>query len=75
MDQLGLLETVEGFGERVVVSVAARAHRGDDVGGAQTFRVANAEVLDSSVRMKNYLGEVLSAAQVDRQLQGVDREV
>ena len=41
VDQLGLVETVERFGERIIVAVALRADRRDDLGFAETIRVAN----------------------------------
>ena len=51
-DQLGLVETVERLGERVVVTVALGADRRNDLGFAETLGVANAEVLNSAVRVK-----------------------
>lgn len=73
VDQLSLIETVERFGERVIVAVTPGADRGHDLGLAETFGVANAEGLNAAVRMKNQTAEVVLVARVDRHLQGVDR--
>ena len=47
MNHLGLVETVDGFGHRIVVGVADAAHRGRDAGLGQTLGIANADVLNA----------------------------
>ena len=47
-DQLGLVQPVEGLGERVVIAVAARADRGDRTGLGEALGVADREVLDAA---------------------------
>jgi hypothetical protein len=41
MDYLGLVETVDRFGESIVVAVADAADRGFDAGFRQALSVAN----------------------------------
>ena len=45
MDDLGLEQPVNGFGERVVVAVADAADRGLDAGFGKAFSVLDREVL------------------------------
>jgi hypothetical protein len=52
VDQLGLVETVERFGQSIVIGVTLRSNGRDDLGLAETFRVTNAEVLNAAVRVK-----------------------
>lgn len=49
VDQLGLVEAVKRFDERTIEAVASRADRGHDLGFAEAFLVANAEVLRSRI--------------------------
>ena len=44
-DQFGLVQPDDGLGQRVVVAVAAGAHRGDRAGLSQAFGVANGQIL------------------------------
>jgi hypothetical protein len=41
MDEFGLVETVEAFGEGIVIGVAFGSNRRDDLGFAQSLGVAN----------------------------------
>jgi hypothetical protein len=45
VDELGLVQPVDGLGERVVVAVALRADRADGVRVREPLRVADREVL------------------------------
>ena len=45
MNELRLVEAVDGFGERVVVGIALTADRGLDAGFRETLGVPNADVL------------------------------
>ena len=51
MDDLGLVEAVGRFGERIVVGIADAADWRLDAYFAQTLGVSNADVLRTSVRM------------------------
>ena len=45
MDDLGLEQPVNGFGERIVVAVADAADRGLDAGFGTAFSVLDREIL------------------------------
>ena len=49
MNQLGLVEPVDGFGQRVVIAVATAADRRLYAGLDQSFGVTNGQVLLPSV--------------------------
>ena len=49
MDELGLVEPVDGLGQGVVIAVALAAHRRLDAGFCQPFGVPDADVLRPSV--------------------------
>src|SRR5258708_37391801 len=49
MDDLGLVEAVDGFGESIVVRVADATHRRLDAGLRQAFGVSNGDVLAASI--------------------------
>jgi hypothetical protein len=49
MDDLGLVETVDGLGQRIVVVVAHAAHRRLDTGFCQALGVFDRDVLAASV--------------------------
>jgi hypothetical protein len=49
MDELGLVEAVDGLGQRVVVALAARADRADGADLGKPAGVPNREVLDAPV--------------------------
>lgn len=49
VNQLGLVQPVDGFGQRVVMTVAPAAYRWSDAYLIQPFGVANADVLTACV--------------------------
>src|ERR1700722_8959538 len=49
MDDLGLVEAVDGFGESIVVRVADATHRRLDAGPRQAFGVSDGDVLAASI--------------------------
>ncbi len=49
MDQLGLVEAVDGLGERVVIAVADAADRRLDAGLGQAFGVFDRDILAAAV--------------------------
>jgi hypothetical protein len=51
MDQLGLVESVDLLGQRVVVAVALAPHRGLDASLGQPLAVADADVLRPAIRV------------------------
>jgi hypothetical protein len=51
MDDLGLVDAVDGLGQSVVIAVPAAADRGLDAGLGQPFAIANADVLRSPIRV------------------------
>ena len=57
-DELRLVQTDDGLGQRVVVGVSARTDRADRAGIVQPLRVANSEVLDATVGVMNQTLEV-----------------
>ena len=53
VDQLGLVEAVDGLGQRVVVGIADAADRGLDASLGQTLGVADRDVLNAPIAMVN----------------------
>src|ERR1017187_2135166 len=53
VDELRLVQAVEGLGEGVVVRVPARAHRGGDTGGLEALGVADSDILNPAVGVMN----------------------
>jgi len=49
VDDLGLVQPIDGLGQRVVVAVAGGAYLGLDAGFGQAFAVADADVLAAPV--------------------------
>jgi hypothetical protein len=56
MDDLGLVEPVDGLGERVVIAVADAADRGLDARFRQPLGVANGDVLGGFNRSSQHRG-------------------
>ena len=54
MDYLGLVETVDGFGESVVIGISDAADRRFDAGFSQTFSVFYRDVLGGSKRSSRH---------------------
>jgi hypothetical protein len=74
VNQLGLVQTVDGLGQRVVIAVAPAAHRGLYARLVQAFGVADADVLTAPVGMvRQDMGRWL--AFVQSLLQGIEHEV
>lgn len=73
VDDLGLVEPVDGLGERVVIRITPTAHRGVDAGDEQAIRVADGEILRAAVAVMHE--RAIEVAVVQRLLQGVEREV
>ena len=70
-NQLGLVQTIEGFSQSVVVAVAARPDRANCSGLGKSLGVADGQVLDSAVIVVDQPLELLPTAGLDRHLQGV----
>jgi len=75
VDEFGLVEPVEALGQSVVVGVASAADRSDGSGLGQSLGVANRQVLNSSVRVMDQLGQVVVSAAVDGHLECIDGQV
>ena len=75
VDDLGLVQAVDGLGQRVVVAVASAANRGFDAGFGQAFAVANRDVLRTAVAVMHQLAVTFAPARVQRLLQCVEHEV
>src|SRR5436305_119801 len=58
MDDLGLVEAVDGLGQSVVVAVADAAHRWLDTGFCQAFSVFDRHVLASPVAVVHQPGDL-----------------
>ena len=74
-NQLGLVETVEGFGQGVVVTVAPGTHRGNRPSLGQALGVAHGRVLNAPVGVVHQSLQLLAAAAPDSHLQGVQGQV
>jgi len=57
-DQLGLVEAVEGLGERVVVAAAGRPDGGVDPGGEQPVGQRQSAVLGAAVAVVDQPGQI-----------------
>ena len=75
MNQLGLVQPVDGLNQGVVVAVTTAADRGFDASFSQPFGVANRNVLDAPVVVIDQLLCQLRLAFVERLLQGAEQEV
>src|SRR5260370_18693108 len=73
-DELGLVETHDGLGERVVVAVAARTNGGDVALFRPPLRVATRQILHAPVGAVNERNIRGGPACPDRHLQRVQRE-
>lgn len=74
VNQLGLVQTVDGLGQRVVVAVTPAAHRGLYARLVQPFGVADADVLTAPVGMVRQ-GMGCWLAGIQRLLQRIQHEV
>src|SRR5664279_2570409 len=75
MNQLGLVEPIDGLGQGVVVAVALAAHRRLDASFGQALAVADRHVLRTPVRMMNQAAVPLWLTRPERLFQGVEYEV
>ena len=70
-----LEETDHGFGERIVIRIAAAADRRRDAGVGQAFGVAHRHVLGAAIAvMDQAVGRVVAAV-VDRLVEGIEDEI
>jgi hypothetical protein len=75
VDHLGLVEAVDGFGQDVVVAVATAANRRFHAGLGQALRVADGDILRTSVRVMNQRIRVRGPTGLERLLPGIEHEV
>jgi hypothetical protein len=77
VDQLGLVEAVEGLGCGVVEGVTLGADRGDRAGDGEAFGVADRKVLHAAVGVVHQTGVVVlfAAALPPAVLEGVQGQV
>lgn len=75
MNQFGLLQAVDGLGQRVVIAVALAAHRRLDASFRQSLGVANADVLRASIGVTNQTAIALRLTGIEGLLQGVENKV
>ena len=75
MDDFGLVEAVDRFGQGVVIAVADAADRGFDAGLRQAFGVSDRQVLTAAIAMVDQATAAGWSAVVDRLLQGVERDL
>lgn len=75
MDQFGLVETVDGLGERVVVAVALATHGGLNAGFGQALGVADRHVLRTAVAVVDQGIFALRRTGVERLLERIEHEV
>lgn len=75
MDQFGLVQAVDGFGEGVVVAIALAADGRLDAGFRQALGVADGDVLRTPVGMMDQGSVTFRLAGVERLLQGIEHEV
>src|SRR5947207_15944874 len=74
MDDLGLVEAVDGLGQRVVVAVADAAHGWLDTGFCQAFSVFDRHVLASPVAVVHQPGAMDRPPFMQSLLQRVEHE-
>ena len=72
-NDLGPVEPIDGFGESVVVGIADAADGSFDAGLRQAFRVADREVLHTSVAVVDEIGHARPG--VERLFEGIQRQV
>jgi hypothetical protein len=75
MNQFGLVQAVDRLGQRVVVAVAAAAHRRLDAGLGQALGVSDGHVLRTTVGVMDERTVALWLARIQRLLQRVEHEV
>ena len=75
MDQLGLVQAINGLGRGVVVAVALAAHGGSDAGLGQSLAVADADILRAPAAGLNQGPIPLGLLGVQRLLKRIQHEV
>ena len=75
MDDLGLVETVDRFGEGVVVTVADAADRRLDPGFGQALGVLDRDILGAAIAMMDEAAATGRPPVMERLFQGVQDEV
>ncbi|MBP2449669.1 hypothetical protein JOH51_007177 [Rhizobium leguminosarum] len=74
MDDLGLVRTVDRFGESVVVGISDASDGGLDPDLCQSFRILDGHVLNASIRMMNKTAAVDGSPIVESLFQGIEYE-
>ena len=74
MDDLGLVETVDGLGERVVVAIADAADRRLDTGLGQALGLLDRDVLAASIAMMHQPAAMRRPSLMESLLQRVEHE-
>ena len=72
MDDFSLIETVDRFGEGVVVTVADASHRGLDSSFCQPLGVPDGHVLDAAIRLVDEAATMSGTPIINCLLQGID---
>ena len=75
MDQFGLVQTIDGFGQGIVVAVPLAADGRLDAGLGQALGMADGNRLRSAIRMVDRAGIPLWLTSLERLLQGIQNEV
>lgn len=75
VDQFGLVEAVDGFGQGVVVGIALATNGRLDAGLCQSLGITDGNVLRPAIRMMDQAAIPLRLAGVERLLQGIQNKV
>ena len=75
MNQFGLVQTVDGFGQGVVVAVALAANGGLNAGLGQSLGLADGNVLRAAIRVVDQTGIPLWLASIERLFQSIQNKV
>ncbi len=75
VNQLSLVQPVDGFSQGDVVAIALAADRGLDAGLRQSLGVADRDVLPTTVTMVNQATRAVRLTGVQGLLQGIEHEV
>src|SRR5258708_37922340 len=74
MDHFGLVEAVDGLGQRIVVAVADAAHGRLDTGFGQALGVFDREVLAASITMMNKASSMQRPPVMQSLLESIEHE-
>src|SRR5512133_699923 len=75
MDDLGLEQAVDGFGERIVIAVADAADRGLDAGTRKPFGIADRDILHAAIAVVDETAFAHGTPVVKRLLERIQDEV